>query len=476
LKPLRVIDARLRRWLPALLAVFLLALTPRLGYLAVRWLILPDWNVDAIGYNQLALNLLERGIFSINSEPPYQSDAIRTPAYPAFLGLVYLVFGPQPRAVLMAQAILDSFTALVAVAIVWRLTHHLRASLIAGALYALYPVAWRYCAELYVEIALTAVVAVAFWLLVEATCAEKAHVRIAAGLGAACGLAVLIKPNVIALPLIVVCVLLASQRLRRSAAVFAAALLLLLTPWVIRNMVVFGRPMLSYVFENNLALISAPATLVEAAQEDIAPWTPPWFAHFFDVVEAAARANPGLFSIPEKAMTDRQRDQAQVELASAARAVIAAHPLAFLSSQLKGAWNGLELREHRFWFTQVSGKAWEVAVPDRILDVLWDGRWRTVSKLAIAFYVLFVVTYIGVIVLAVLGVWRLFRINRVMVIAMLAFILYMIVLPGPIAYERFHLPFAPLVCVLAACGLTTLPRISAFWHAPTFPPTQVGGK
>ena len=74
------------------------------------------------------------------------------------------------------------------------------------------------------------------------------------------------------------------------------------------------------------------------------------------------------------------------------------------------------------------------------------------SRLAIASYALFALAYAGVIALSALGGWRLFKLNRAMTLAMLAFITYMIVLPGPIAYERFHLPFAPLVCVLAACG------------------------
>jgi 4-amino-4-deoxy-L-arabinose transferase-like glycosyltransferase len=320
-------------------------------------------------------------------------------------------------------------------------------------LYALYPVAWRYCAELYVETALTAVVAVIFWLLAEITTARKPGLRIAAGLGAACGLAMLIKPNVILLPLIVAGVLLSKPALRRRVTAFAVVLLLFLAPWVVRNALVFGRPMLSSAFENNLALVSAPATLIEANHENVAPWTPRWFEYFFDVVEAATDADPKLFSVPEKKMTDRQRDQAQVELANVARSVIAAFPIAFVASHAKGAWRGLSLREHQFWFTQLTGKPWEVAVPGDVATLMLDVRWRTVSRLAIASYALFALTYAGVIALSALGGWRLFKLNRVMALAMLAFIAYMIVLPGPIAYERFHLPFAPLVCVLAACGV-----------------------
>src|SRR4030095_10484807 len=99
----------------AAIAVLFVALLLRFGYLAFRWPLLPDWNVDAVGYHQLAVNLLQRGIFSLNTQPPFQPDAIRTPGYPLFIAAVYVVVGINPRAVLIVQAILDAITVVLVV-------------------------------------------------------------------------------------------------------------------------------------------------------------------------------------------------------------------------------------------------------------------------------------------------------------------------------------------------------------------------
>ncbi len=93
--------------------MFSVAVLLRAAYFLPRWASVPDWNVDALGYHQLAVNLLEHGAFSISTAPPLQPDAIRTPGYPAFIALVYLIFGVSPQAVLLLQVILDSLTALL---------------------------------------------------------------------------------------------------------------------------------------------------------------------------------------------------------------------------------------------------------------------------------------------------------------------------------------------------------------------------
>src|SRR5437870_5156450 len=69
-------------------------------------------DVDARGYQALALNALTGHGFSLNTAPPYVPDAIRTPAYPLFVAFVYSVSGRDPRHVALIQGLLDSFTAL----------------------------------------------------------------------------------------------------------------------------------------------------------------------------------------------------------------------------------------------------------------------------------------------------------------------------------------------------------------------------
>ena len=447
-------------WLPALI-IFLVALSLRLIYLASRWSLLPDWNVDAIGYHQLAVNLIQRGIFSLNTESPFQPDSIRTPAYPLFIALIYLAIGIAPRAVVVAQSILDAITALMAMGIVVNLKQPKYAALVVGLLYAFYPEAWRYSAELYAEVVFAFGLTLIF--LMVSRLPNMPGAWGGALLGGACGLGLLIKPTPLLLPVILGMVLLVKRRFRQTAMA-VAAFGVILAPWVIRNLSVFDRPMLSTAFENNLARVSAPATLAESRGQTVAPWTPSWEALFLEVVEAATRKDPGLFSMPVNAMTPQQTDRAALELADAARGIIAAHPAAFVTSQIKGAVHGLMPQEHRFWFEQLGGQKWDSAMPGGMTNRIRDSGWGAVPPLAPLLSVSYAAFYIIGGAAMAIGWWRLSRTDGVTAAAMGLFIVYMLVLPGPIAYERFRIPIMPLAFVLMGCALVSRGHTGKLQH------------
>ena len=60
-------------------------------------------NCDTEQYRHLALNMLERGVFSsypavyfVRRRAPYEPEAFRLPGYPLFLALSFALFGPDP--------------------------------------------------------------------------------------------------------------------------------------------------------------------------------------------------------------------------------------------------------------------------------------------------------------------------------------------------------------------------------------------
>ena len=435
-----------------LIAIFTLALLARLAYVLWRWPGLPDWNVDAIGYHQLAINLIDRGVFSLNTDAPFLPDAVRTPGYPLFMAALYAVFGREPRMVLLAQVIVDSMTAVLVAQLAGRLSQSARATLWAGGLYALNPLCWRYSAELYVESLLAGMVALVFVLLASL---ERLSARRVIGLALVTGTAILFKPAVWVLPIIIVTVLTASmgRRTLRQAFLFGAVCALVLAPWLVRNWLIFGRPMISQVFENNLVTVSGPATLAAAKGEPVVPWSPNWQSHFFEIVTRAAQVAPDLMNIPERQMTHPQRDQAQQLLARTARELIAQHPRAFLGSHVRGVGLALLPREHEFWFSAMTGKTWNAAVPGGMWAAIGRGDWQSVSRLARVLWVLgWAGSGIGV-GLAVCGGWRVWRSQRRWAAVAACFGLYLIVLPGPIAYDRFYVPLVPLYCVVLGLGI-----------------------
>lgn len=432
------------------LLVFLAALLLRMVYLVSHWSLLPDWHVDAIGYHQLAVNVIERGTFSLNTESPFQPDSIRTPAYPIVIALVYCSVGIMPRAVLIAQSILDAITALIVVGIGVNLKLPKHIAIVVGSLYAFYPTAWRYSAEFYVEVVLAFTIALLFWMLSRQG-TSRASIS-AVGLGVVCGIGILIKPSLTLLPIILGGVLSVKRRFPHVLA-FGAALGVVLVPWVIRNMIVFDRPMVSTTFENNLARVSAPATLAELEGEDVKPWSPRWEALFLQVVETAAHENPSLFAIPSSEMTPRQLDQLAVELAKVSREIVISHPKAFLIAHVKGVARGLLPQEYRSWFEKLSGQSWESIMPNGMASFIRDRGWRSVPLLALLLFVVFFTLYAVVYITMVIGLWRLSHHDQALAWAIGLFVVYMVILPGPIAYERFRVPIMPLAFASAGCAI-----------------------
>ncbi len=98
-------------------------------------------------YSQIARNVLERGVYSIEEEEPFDPTFIRVPGYPLFLAGVYRAFGiGNDRAVLVIQAVVDTTTCWLAGLLAfnwapacWPVTKRRRAALLALALAAVCP-------------------------------------------------------------------------------------------------------------------------------------------------------------------------------------------------------------------------------------------------------------------------------------------------------------------------------------------------
>lgn len=453
-------------------SLFTLALLCRLLYIAALWHVLPIWNVDALGYHNIAVNILRRGIFSLDAVAPFQPDAVRTPGYPTFIALVYAAWGVAPRAVIVAQAVVDSITALLVMGIAFKLLgggpRSTRAAWLAGAVYAIYPTAWHYSLEMYVEVLLAFALTLFFFIALRPSRWQ------ALWLGAACALNLLIKPNVVALPVLGVVILWsqtaqsprqlnekqAFSKALRAMALFMCAVMALLLPWVIRNARVFGRPMLSTVFEFNLAYVSAPFTLAEARGQTIGVWSAEFATLYGEVYEQATKRDPALFAIPVRQMTPNQMDRHQRVLAEVASEIIRAYPAAFVASQLSQVARTWLPYDHQLWFTHLTSKNWDEVAPEPFMATLMSGQ--TVSRLAAMLFFAFHGLYALGLIATFIGAWRLLRAStaptRVVVLAMAAMIAYMTALPGPIGYERFRVPVMPLVCALMAGAFT--PRVA----------------
>ena len=225
-----------RTTLLLLCAVFLAALIVRLAF--VHFFKSPPindllWN-DAVGWN-----LSQGNGYTASLDAPRVPGIFRTPGYPAFLAAVYFVFGHSYDAAYYANALLDSFTALL-MAIICLRYFSVTTSFLAAGLYAIYPYPAMFCPVLHQDILLTFAVACTILLLVRALNQRSFLNWI--WLGIAIGIATLIKPNLLLfllVPAITILFHFPPREALRRIAIVIGAMLVMVIPWVIRNYVVF---------------------------------------------------------------------------------------------------------------------------------------------------------------------------------------------------------------------------------------------
>ncbi len=234
---------------------------------------------DARGYEQLACNLLVAHRFSYDAAGPPES--LRTPAYPLFLSAIYAVFGPHPWIALLAQILLDVVTCSLVISLA-EVTLGSGFARWAGWIYALDPFLWLHTNSLLSEtlfLFLTTLggLFLARGLLVRVPGRDSANTdRIASGAGGILlGLAALTRPVLLYLPLLLIPLVFAVSSARASrrlgfAVTFVIAFGLAVSPWIVRNLVVFGSPGLSTSGAYNLLVLDVAPGVAAAEGTSVA--------------------------------------------------------------------------------------------------------------------------------------------------------------------------------------------------------------
>jgi hypothetical protein len=244
-----------KRFLPALLA----GLALRLFFI---WRF-PFYSGDTAYYEELARNWLYHHVYGFYSHGQLLPSDERAPGYPAFLAGIYFLAGPSRKAVMLAQALLDLATCVLAGCIASRLAVDApeaarnRVAIAALWLTALCPFTANYAAVPMTEVLATFFTTLALLVFlspagmaVDRIFTDRDLVRSAemwfAG-GLVVGLGTLVRPET---PLLLVAVLIVFWLRNRRPANWGKltlatlwmtfGLLLPLTPWAARNAVSVG--------------------------------------------------------------------------------------------------------------------------------------------------------------------------------------------------------------------------------------------
>jgi hypothetical protein len=173
-------------------------------------------------------------------------------------------------------------------------------------------------------------------------------------------------------------------------------------------------------------------------------------------------------------MDVRARLIADRQVYQVARQVLVRHPLAWATSHLQGLLRYLEPQTYRALHAHWTGTAWP---PDLLDDALihtvralargeWrqagrivaEERWSKLNPLQRALWWSQSAAILITVALAGRGAWTLRR-RPAPLLAVVGTIAYVLVLPGPIAYERFRAPVLGPILALAVLPFASARRL-----------------
>jgi len=222
-----------------IVVVFGLALLVRLVFLAVVP-VKPIAGGDPRAYEQTALNILREG--AIYSE---EGHAFRPPLYPFFVAFVYLILGSDHQNIFLFQALLSAISAVLLFQMLRSLG--LLTALLGGGLFVVHPLILFYTKQVLTESLYIFLLSLLIYLALQV---RERGLKSAICLGLVMGLATLCRSDSVLLSALLLIALFVFQRgqfSRKLTTVFVVfiAYLLTLSPWLTRNMITVGAPVLS---------------------------------------------------------------------------------------------------------------------------------------------------------------------------------------------------------------------------------------
>ena len=213
----------------------------------------PDWEVawsDQGGYQQLGAGLAKSGgeFTRYPDSPTFIPEVIRTPGYPAFVAVIYRLFGVGTMPVAVAQAFVFVLICFLVYALAARIAGHQAAS-VAAIMTALFPPLPYYGALVLTEVWTTFVLMAAMLVCLRAIQSGRTRDFVIAGLLFSC--TTIVRPAFVLLPFglaIAMPILVPSERNRRRIGQWAALALvagITMVPWFTYNYVYLGRFTLS---------------------------------------------------------------------------------------------------------------------------------------------------------------------------------------------------------------------------------------
>jgi MFS family permease len=243
-----IISSKLREFPRSLLVVLIFGLLLRVVFISFHER--PLFS-DEKEYDQLGYNLAAKASYSYETLP----TAYRPVGYPAFVGLIYDVFGYHPTLVKLIQALLDTASSFLIYLLLSGYPERTR--LIGAILWAFFVPAIFYVNLLLSETFFTFLLVLSAWLLARSKVGNDGKLVV---LGALFGILTLTKPTVVVFAIILLFLIRQFEIPLKKLHLIVVTFVLVLTPWLVRNFLAFGELALTSNGGINLLIGNNPAS------------------------------------------------------------------------------------------------------------------------------------------------------------------------------------------------------------------------
>jgi len=431
-------------FLVALLAHFLLFfLFAYLKGISIFW----DGPQDVRAYTHLAQNILRFGSYiSLNDITP---ESWYTPGYPVFLAVLYAIFHSWIPVVIL-QNIIAAFTAVI----IYRIGSEYgspRTGYIAGLLFALEPTSATLPNFLWSETVFVFLLVISSYYFLRFVSSPNASTAMI--LGFLLAIATYVRQASFFLPILMLLSIGSIYIFLKTPAwkkIFTMTILvlcityLILTPWLVRNYIIYGRASIGGAGSMMLYFYDAvPFAYYKNSSSKI--------AHLFDreTVATPAWDIPYRSFPPDMHYTAGAGLQHEKEILAAAKHIIMRAPVEYIFFHSITGFSGMVLKSG---WTDILRR---LDISPTSTPLLWYGT----AGAGILFYIC--VTF-----LASIGAIRLLRRDvRALLLAIMSILLiaYFIAVTGPASYrERYRYPVQPYLFILAASGILAVTESKRF--------------
>lgn len=219
------------------------------------------YRSDSLGYDGLAINLLQHHVFSLSATPPFEPSAFFAPGYSTLVATIYGLLGEVRYDAIIVPQMLLSLGTIFGIWYGLRRLHAVHygaglAAVLLGAQWQLAELVSDFRPDILFTFLLTlSAVSVMFSL-------RNRRIWLTAVAGLLTGLTLLTKVNAKYVPVLWVPAFIATYRSSprealRHCSVYFGMVILVISPWVLRNYVHFGRPLLGTIEDLSIAWFAA---------------------------------------------------------------------------------------------------------------------------------------------------------------------------------------------------------------------------